>query len=411
MRLRVYGWVVLASLWAGGAAAMDPGNGRGAVSMPGSECAEALAAAPEASAERKAQAEAICVAEAQRPRHDPDTEAALQQWQQANLAAIRSHVRMLMASQDPRDLLAAALIAPGPEMPLSGEAYDFTTDEASIAFAAARRLGPDDRLVAWLEAVDCPRARAGSGCDLQAALVRLQRLEPDNSAVWIGALEAANENADDASIDRLLSRAAAASRYGIPFSEIGLLVTRTLLDVDSPTMTARVAQALGADFGLGRAANAQDVAGVHAMAIAAAVAFPAHQPLQGLCIGKDGTPPLTRRLPSCVAIYAHMAQDGLLTSQSIALTNLVRLTANSPAGPRWRERLRHMHWVRSQGAETIGAGLPEGYLQSVWRLGELPAIEAVLRDAGVPTTPPPGWLPDDERLRALITTGLPPPRG
>ena len=59
----------------------------------------------------------------------------------------------------------------------------------------------------------------------------------------------------------------------------------------------------------------------------------------------------------------------------------------------------------------MGVHLPDGYLQSVWRLGELPAIEAMLRAAGVPTTPPPGWLPDDEQLRALITTGRPPPRG
>ena len=414
MRLQVYGWMLWAGLWAGDAAARETAEGREAAAVPASGCAgavAALAAEPAASAERDAAVEAICTAEAARPRHDPETEAALQQWQQAHLGAIGRHVRTLMASGDPHDLLAAALIAPSAGGPLSGEAFEWISDGATAAFAAARRLGPDDRLVAWLEAVDCPRAAAGSGCDPQAALVRLQRLEPDNAAVWIFALEAAVANADEASIDRLLARAAAASRYGIPFAGIGLLVTRTLLEVDSPPMTPPVAQAVGLDFGLGRAASAQDVAGVGAMAIAAAVALPAYQPLQGLCIGQDGKPPLARRSPACIAIYTHMAQDGLLTSQSIALTNLVRLTADSVAGTQWRERLRQMHWIRGQGAKAMGVGIPEGYLQSVWRLGELPAIEAMLRAAGVPTTPPPGWLPDEERLRALIAPGRPPPRG
>ena len=414
MRFQVYGWMLWAGLCAGNAAAMETGNGREAAATPATDCAgavAALAADRAVSAERDAQVEAICAAEAGRPRHDPETEAALQQWQQANLGAIRRHVRTLMASRDPRDQVAAALIAPSAGEPLSGEEFSWTTEEATTAFAAARRLGPDDRLVAWLEVFDCPRARTGSGCDPQAALERLQRLEPDNAAVWLPALEAAVADADEASIDRLLSRAAAASRHGVPFSEIGLLLTRTLLDVDSPAMTSQVAQALGEDFAIGRAANAEDMAGVHAMAIASAVALPAHQPLQRLCVGPDGKPPRATRLPSCIAIYADMAQDGLLLSQTVALTSLARLTADSAPGAQWRERLRHMHWIRSEGTKAMGVGIPEGYLKSVWRLGELPAMEEMLRAAGVPTTPPPGWLPDDERLRALITTGGVPPRG
>lgn len=416
MRIAVCGWVLLAGLWAGDAAAMAPADDREVASMPASECAEALAAlaeAPEASALREAEANAICAAETRQPRHDPATEAALDQWQLANLAAIRRHVRTLMLSQNPRDQLAAAMIAPGVEPSQSGPTVDSTSADATAAFAAARRLGPDDRLVAWLEAVDCPLAGVGvgAGCEPAAAAARLQRLEPDNAAVWIYALDGAVSDADEASIDRLLSRAAAASHYRIPFGEIGLLLTRTLLEVDSPAMTPQVAHAMGSDLDLGRAARAEDLAGVQAMAIAAAVALPAHQPLQRLCIGADGKPGQAGRLPTCIAIYALMAQDGLLTTQSIALTNLVRLTADSAAGPQWRERLRHMHWIQSQGIEAMGVGLPEGYLQSVWRLGELPAIEGLLRAAGVPTAPPPDWLPDDERLRALITTGRPSPRG
>lgn len=414
MRFQVYGWMLLAGLWVGDAWALEPQNGHGDALAHATGCVEevaALAAAPEVSAERDAQVNAICEAEARQPRHDPGTQTALDQWHQANLAAIRRQVSELMVSPNPRDQLAAAMIAPGIEPPFPSAALEWTTEEATTAFATARRLGPNDRLVAWLEAVDCPRARGNSGCDPQAALARLQQLEPDNAAVWISALDQAVAQDDGAAIDRFLARAAAASRYEIPFGEIALLLFQTLRNVDSPTMPPRVAKALGLDFGLGRATNADDHAGIQAMAIASAVAVPAHQPLQKLCVGLDGKPALAARLSTCIDIYAHMAQDPLLISQSIALTSLARLTADSAAGAQWRERLRQMHWVRTQGAELMTAGVPEGYLLSVWREGEMTAIEGVLRAAGVATTPPPGWLPDDERARALITTGRPPPRG
>lgn len=412
MRIGIYGWMV-ASLWAGTACAQAPTDPLdGALTQIGSctEAVAALAAAERVSDQHQALVDAICAAEAAQPRHDPDTEAALAQWHRANTAAIAGHVRVLMASSDPRDQLAAALIAPSAE-PRSGEEFDWTTEEASTAFAAARRLGPNDRLLAWLEALDCPRARAGSGCDPQAALERLQRLEPDNAAVWIKALDQAVARGDEAAIDGLLARAAAASRYEIPFADIGRLLFETLQRVESPPMTPRVAAALGLDGGMGRAASADDTAGTQAMAIASAVAMPAYLPLQQVCSGADGKPAQAHRLPACIATYAHMARDPLLISQMIALTRLVRLTAGSTAGAEWRERLRTMQWVRSKGIERVNARLPDGYLRSLWRQGEMPALEGVLRAAGVPTTPPPGWLPDDERSRTLIGTGRPPPRG
>lgn len=413
MRLHIYGWILVTGcLSASHAHAQQV---RGAINDPLADaigCAEALAilaAAPNVSAQQQAYADALCESEAAQPRPDPDTAAALQQWQRANVAAIARHVRGLMASRNPRDQLAIAMLAHPAGLSHLVEATHWTTDEATSAYAAARRLGPDDRLLAWLEAVDCPRALAGSACDPQAALARLQRLEPDNAAVWIMALDRPVAQGDEAAVDRLLARAAAGSRYAMPFGEIALLLFQTLQKVDAPSMTPRVAVALGADLGLGRPARADDMAAIQAMAIASAVALPAYQPLQKVCVGRDSKPVRAQRLPVCIAIYALLAQDGLLVSQNIALINLVRLTAvDAVAGPQWRERLRQMLWVRVQAMKHLTTGVAEGYLQSVWRNGELPALEAVLSGAGVPVAAPPGWLPDDARHRALIGTGRDP---
>lgn len=70
--------------------------------------------------------------------------------------------------------------------------------------------------------------------------------------------------------------------------------------------------------------------------------------------------------------------------------------------------MRQLQWVRSKGIEHLTARVPEGYLLSVWREGEMSALEGVLSAAGVPVAPPPGWLPDDERRHALIDTGRDP---
>lgn len=408
MRYRIHAWMVLAGLWAGDARSLEPGGLDDPLAHATScvEAVAALAAAPEVAAAREAHVEAICAAEAAQLRHDPETEAALEQWHRANTAAITLHVRELMASSDPRDQLAAAMIAPIAEPVLfSGEEFDWTTEESTVAFTAARRLGPDDRLVAWMEALDCPRARAGSGCDPEAALLRLQRMEPDNAAVWIKALDRTVEDGDAAAVDRMLSQAANATRYEIPLGEIGLLLFETFQAVDGPPMPPRVASALGLDTGLGRPVTTVDNAEIQAMSLAIAIALPAYHPLQQVCTGEEDKPALAHRVPTCIAIYTQMAQDPSLISQSIALTSLVRLTADAAAGTDWRERLREMNWVMSEGTKILSAAAPEGYLQSLWRDGEMVALESVLSAAGIPTKPPPGWLPDHERHRALITTG------
>lgn len=411
MRYRVCAWMVLAGLWASDARGLQL-QGRDDPLAHATTCAEAVsarAAMPKQSAARDAHVEALCAAEAAQPRHDPATEAALAQWHRANTVAVARHVRALMASSDPRDQLAAAMIAPVTEPQDPNGDVEWVTEESTIAFTTARRLGPDDRLVAWLEALDCPRARADSGCDPEGALKRLQRLEPDNTAFWLMLLERAIEQGDDAAVDGMLSRAAATSHYEIPFGEIGQLLYETFRNVDSPPLTPQVAEAFGRDTGIGRAATVDDLAAIGAMGIAMAVALPAHQPLQEACFGEDGTSSRAQRVPACMAIYTRMAGDEMLISRNIALDSLVRLTADSAAGPAWRERLRELHWIRSEGLRLIIEGPPEGHLQSLWRDGEIAALEGALGNAGIPATPPPGWLPEDVRSRALITTGREPP--
>ncbi|MEG3192873.1 hypothetical protein [Lysobacter sp. D1-1-M9] len=409
MRLRFHGWMVLAgicggSAWAGDASS-DPGQAFAGVTTC-AEARQALARHPGVTG-GGARVEAICAAEAARPRHEPDAQAEIRQWHRDNVAAIGQQVRGLMISQDPRDQLAAALLAPTYQLEGGEAAGEWTTDAATTAFAAARRLGPDDPLVAWMEALDCPGAKAAAGCDPHAAMQRLQRLAPDNTAVWLQQLRDA---LDEPEVERILSRAAAARRYQLPLGELGLLLYDALDQADAPPMSPRLATAMASDMGLARPVGRRDMTAMHAMALTTAVVLPTYARLRHACIAEDDVPAPARRHPDCIGIYTRMAQSELLISRALALASLVRLTADAPEGAHWRERLRELHWLWHSGLEPVNAQAPADYILTSWRKGEMAALEGVLAAAGSPLAPPDGWLPENERLRSLITTGRPPAR-
>nr|MBA3486344.1 hypothetical protein [Lysobacter sp.] len=330
---------------------------------------------------------------------DPQTKAAVDQWNQDQRVAVARHARKLAASSEPHDLLAAALIASLAGAPQPSAPGQWSREEAGAAFTAATQRGRGDALINWMEAIDCPRFAAYSECDAQAALLRLQRSEPDNAAVWLLAYTRADQGSLEA--EQFLDNAARATRYQVPFNDLGALMQEQYAAVDSPDMSPLVAKALAGTFGQG-ADQVPDVAGINAMAIATVVAMPALSPLQLACFPPGGVEPIFVIVSACTEIYTLMSEDPPLISQRLALVNLVRITVNSPEGPGWRERLRQLHWIQSHAIQILGSSAPQGYMGSVWRDGEVVAMQGLLAAAGISSQPPGGWLPDDPRIRAYI---------
>lgn len=330
---------------------------------------------------------------------DPQTKAAVDQWNQDQRVAAARHARKLAASSEPRDLLAAALIASFDGTQQPSAPGQWSREEAGAAFTAATQRGRGDRLINWMEAIDCSRFAAYSECDAQAALLRLQSSEPDNAAVWLLAHARADQGSPEA--EQFLDNAARATRYRLALNDLGALMQATYAEMDEPDMSPQVAKALAGTFGHGPD-QVPDVAGTNAMGIASAVAMPALSPLQLACFPPEGVKPTADRRAACTAIYTLMSEDTLLISQSLALVSLVRITADSPEGAGWRERLRQLHWIQSHAIQILGSSAPQGYMDSVWRDGELVAMQGLLAAAGISPQPPAGWLPDDPRLRAYI---------
>src|SRR5690606_2920045 len=138
--------------------------------------------------------------------------------------------------------------------------------------------------------------------------------------------------------------------------------------------------------------------------------LPAMAVLSRACPDDDDAMTAQRRA-QCIAIHTHMSDEPTALSQRMALTRLVLLTADQPAGTGWRERLREHHWVWHNATALMQQRVPEDYLDAVWRDGELVAVKSLLQTAGMPLIPPAGWLPDDEHQRSLITTGREAPKG
>ena len=413
MRRGIHGWVVLAALWGGHAGAVEAEDPWADVAS----CAEGqalLQRQPQADSQYLDFVQGLCEFEASQPRHDAETLAAIEQWQRDHLAAIGRHTRTLLVSRDPHDQLAAALLLPMLHMQqLQGQASQsdpqWSQRQASAAFAAARDLAPDDRLVAWLEVVACPGlgVASDSGCEPEAALARLQQLDAGNAAAWLQGLGSASPESKE--FEQLLAKAAASSRYEIPFGATGRLLTEVLGQVDAPPPSPRIAAAMGQDFGLGRPATRRDLDGSVAMAVSSAAPLSAMAVLSRACPG-DGDAVTAPRRARCIAIHTLMSVEPTALSQAMALTKLVLFTADQPEGAGWRERLREHHWVWDNASALMRQGVPQDYLATVWRDGELVAVKGLLQAAGMPLTPPAGWLPDNEHRRSLVTTGREPPR-
>lgn len=384
MRKRVWAGLLLATLWNGAAMAQAPD-----APLIVSDCETveaALDAAPSVSDELRTRVEAACAPGAAAAQLVPDIEPAVQQWLRGHRHAVAVHVQALTASGDARSQLAAALLRP-----MTSKGRVGLPIASSPAFAAALRLGRNDPLVTWMEVLACPPGASAGACDPRAALIRLQRLDPGNAAPAMIAAGRALERGDEAAADRLLARAARASRYALPWGEISELLYSELFEAGGPPLDARVAVALGQNFGLARPATKQDLAAAGATAISAAVAFPGFVSLERLCQEQNAAS--DPRRASCIAVLSLMAQSDSVLARNIGVGFMTRLTAGTPEAGHWRRRQRELRWLIMQGNNAmLNNDVPVEYLRRVWRDGEIAALQAALRASGQPPTPPPGWV-------------------
>ncbi|SFL12516.1 hypothetical protein [Lysobacter sp. cf310] len=300
-----------------------------------------------------------------------------------------AYARGLLTQPDARARLIAAS--------LLGHYADDTDAriQAAAAYADAVRYGADDPLVRWVEALRCLAASAD--CDPDAALRRLQQLEPDNAAVWLLGLQARNR--DEAAADAVLQRAASARRYRLFDSEYAQETTQLLRRVPGPAIGACAAARMRPETGY--AGTQAGAVGFLAQDFVSALPTPVFTQLSALC-----AQPPPRRRQACIDVLSRMATDADdLASRGLATALLVGSIPDD-SDALWRERLRRDRWLAlrlSESADRLRAEQPLRLLLE----GEIPGFESWLAETGQADAPPPDWLPSDPGSRALILTGRP----
>ncbi len=321
----------------------------------------------------------------------------MEQWDAAFIGAQREHADALAATGDPRSMLGAVLLYPrwsrlGPPVPAMGS-------DVSRWFADARAAAPDDALLAWIEATACPVP--ASGCDRPAALERLRVIDPGNTAVWLELMRDASDRGDDAAARHLFSQAANAERYDLYLRPLGQLLAASGEDLTAPVLSSgltdalrRYSQQTGGLLDPGQVVDMQllTIWNQYASNVSLLSSMSACRK-DNQQVGDDD------HQADCRAVFARMAEEGgTLLTRNTGRGVIVELTRGLADHDEWAERWRQSHWQSEQFVGMAWSGMPVGYAMRVLRMGEVAAIESVLKDAGIALLPPADWVSERERL-------------
>ena len=255
------------------------------------------------------------------------------------------------------------------------------------AYATAVAAAPDDPLVVWAHARHCG---AEGRCDRDAAVRRLQELEPDNAAVWLFALEQPRAAADPAEAERLLRRAAQSAYYESHYSDTVLLAMDEVGGTAWPPSCDAALEDEAREAGLGRAATRDDIGARYAQSGVALLATDLHPALRRLCPYATAGAPRVDRLPACIGALTRLAAGDTIIDQMVALPRLADWTAGEPEGPYWQERWRNFRWLQQEGWRHAR----HAPLRAIWEQGEVGLYQSALEAAGRWPAPR-GWIPEE----------------
>ena len=316
---------------------------------------------------------------------DADTEAAEALWRAYQVSVFKA----LRDSSDPHDWALATLV----HVHLAQESAD--PERAALIKRAAVAL-PDDAMIQWIA------LNAKNTAD--AALQKLQGLEPDNAAVWNEALVRATKSKDIAGQDAALARMAMSSRFDIHFADSMKRLTDAYRRNPVPGEYIRVLSKASSEIA------DQDMAAVAAAMTAYAIALPPLQHLINTCRLNPTTGEHAGHADYCATIGRTMAfhADTLIANRiGLAVLRVSRTFTEDDV-----RNARPDDWVYGQYTSIIHAAsgkedgeLGKAYQNDWYETGsEMEAMRRMVAHAGKPLTPPDDWVDDnslfsDERLR------------
>ena len=304
----------------------------------------------------------------------------------------RDLVSLLALRAEPDLLVAAAELA----YPDSDDKTRPAQLKSPALIRRAQKFGPDDALVAWIATfIGC--AADAAPCHNEAA-ARLQKIAPDNAAVWLPSLHAAQ---DPGQARALLASMAQAQRFDDYWAASVLAVFRALQTLPVP------AEVLG--HGL------NEIAARINLATSVGGGFlPNYARFGQICRSNDATDEAL--VSDCLAVAKLLESGGSFRSQAIGFGVEDSLLPRGTARDVLKARQRSSAWQKEQFLEISGRfprdeALAETYIDLLREQGnELATVTALLRRQHVPTEPDTSWQPESATAPPLgDPRNLPPP--
>jgi hypothetical protein len=320
---------------------------------------------------------------------DADTEAAEALWRAYQVSVFKA----LRDSSDPHDWALATLVH-------AGVAKQSDDPERAALIKRAVAALPDDAMIQWI-ALGQSRDK-GAKITADAALQKLQALEPDNAAVWNEALVRATKSKDIAGQDAALARMAMSSRFDIHFTDTMKHLTDAYRRNPVPDEYIRLLSKTHSEIA------DQDMAAIAAAMTAYAIALPAFQHLVNACRLNPTTSEHAERADNCATIGRTMAfhADTLIANRiGLAVLRVSRTFTEDDV-----QNARPDDWVYRQYTSIVASAKEsaeqgKAYQKDWYETGsEMEAMRRMVTHVGKSLTPPDDWVDDnslfsDERLR------------
>jgi hypothetical protein len=304
-------------------------------------------------------------------------------------------VASLRASPSPRDRALATRI-----YTIDMLTHPQTQAWRGVALRKAAADAPNDRLVQWLWAI---ADDAGSGCDAAhpcpERTMALARLEPDNAAAWMPTGQDAWKRRDHAALDSMLQHMAAASHHDELFEEATVALSDIYARYPIPmTVTKAWTASEKRESGTTPDIDPETAGKISAIGQAALIALPAMAAMQA-CDREKNSDAAESRFENCGRLGRMMLADGR-TMWSIRIATIVLMRSGEMdgddialiRGQRWRSEQANMLFATFP---SYMAGFRDYFADLESTRNELRAQELQLQRAGIPLTPPDGWMPKD----------------
>ena len=244
----------------------------------------------------------------------------------------------------------------------------------------AAQMAPDDAWVQWMAAMSRQPADT-----LSAPALALQRLEPDNGAVWLFQLQVATRAKDNKGITDALERIAASSHFDEYFTATAFEWRKFLLGFPLPEP--------GVVANAGKLTTEQ-MAMIAAIARAAATAMPSYSSPISACKSKEQPLTADRREACLAAGRLILNESNTLMSRQIGVA-LLRLAEADDAA----EINRNTKYFMEEYSLASIAELEDPDKFERWQAdwlqtgNEIQAARNMLIRAGIPLLPPADWQP------------------